>query len=588
MNNKSVFNVIIKNNFDEVAGKIDYLIQELNTVEKIRLDLSALNLNSLYLNNHDYAWNIFKGITPQHSIQDDDFLYQQGDIDIQQLLEGQQNLIQQINSSAKNFERRFLQIAKQAVDYNQKALAPIINRNLIDENLAGKNEFSEAGNEQLQQLMVIYANVINKLNNNNNTNPDQYKKLEMLAQDISNAIHQFDNVSDAQQLGMTFPIEAFWRIAAAQGAYHGENIDKAKEGEMGLSYQQLVEAADELEKQIKQLPATDIKEIARQAQNLDQINQRIAFLGAALNLKNEPFHRQTMINQAQKLAQQAAQQQVAPEPVDKLNSIEKLQEALNFYKKQLLNADKEDIQSIAAIITQIQNKQNAIKDMADINSIQNITDSIQKNKGYKLKISVDKIGLQNIQNYILKLQNILQNAGDAISKKQRKQIQSLITQWQKYSKVAKASAISFKKTWGAIEQVGDGIENISNLCKGGASDWQIFTGIVDSAIQIFEGFQTVIQILQTLGVVMGQYADEFHPGINLLVGKFAMDITECEDLHFLALQRRVRLTAGEGSKTVRDLGDMRDGLPFEHRACCLVGAEHETALLVDDKNASVY
>lgn len=501
MNNKSVFNVIIKNNFDEVAGKIDYLIQELNTVEKIRLDLSALNLNSLYLNNHDYAWNIFKGITPQHSIQDDDFLYQQGDIDIQQLLDGQQNLIQQINSSAKNFERRFLQIAKQAVDYNQKALAPIINRNLIDENLAGKNGFSEAGNEQLQQLMVIYANVINKLNNNSNTNPEQYKKLETLAQDISNAIHQFDNVAQAGKLGMTFPIEAFWRIAAAQGAYQGENIDKAKEGEMGLSYQQLVEAADELEKQIKQLPATDIKEIARQAQNLDQINQRIAFLGAALNLKNEPFHRQTMINQAQKLAQQAAQQQVAPEPVDKLNSIEKLQEALNFYKKQLLNADKEDIQSIAAIITKIQTKQNAIKDMADINSIQNITDSIQKNKGYKLKISVDKIGLQNIQNYILKLQNILQNAGDAISKKQRKQIQSLITQWQKYSKVAKASAISFKKTWGAIEQVGDGIENISNLCKGGASDWQIFTGIVDSAIQIFEGFQTVIQILQTLGVV---------------------------------------------------------------------------------------
>lgn len=501
MNNKSVFNVIIKNNFDEVARKCEFLIDELNTVEKIRLDLSALNLNSLYLNNHDYAWNIFKGITPQHSIADDDFLYQQGDIDIQQLLDGQQNLIQQISRSAKNFERRFLQIAKQAVDYNQKALAPIINRNLIDENLAGKNGVSEAGNEQLQQLMVIYANVINKLNNNNNSNPDQYKKLETLAQDIANAIHQFDNVAQAGKLGMTFPIEAFWRIAAAQGAYHGENIDKAKEGEMGLSYQQLVEAADELEKQIKQLPATDIKEIARQAQNLDQINQRIAFLGAALNLKNEPFHRQTMINQAQKLAQQAAQQQVAPESVDKLNTIKKLQEALDFYKKQLLNADKEDIQSIAAIITQIQTKQNAIKDMADINSIQNITDSIQKNKGYKLKISVDKIGLQNIQNYILKLQNILQNAGDAISKKQRKQIQSLITQWQKYSKVAEASAISFKKTWGAIEQVGDGIEYISNLCKGGASDWQIFTGIVDSAIQIFEGFQTVIQILQTLGVV---------------------------------------------------------------------------------------
>lgn len=501
MANKSVFNVIIKNNFDEVAHKIEYLIDELNTVEKIRLDMSALNINSLYLNNHDYAWNIFKGITPNHSIADDDFQYQQGNIDIQQLLDGQQNLIMQINSSAKNFERRFLQIAKQAVDYNQKALAPIINRNLIDENLRGKNGFQEAGNENLKQLMVIYANVINKLNNNNNSNPEQYNKLEKLANDISYAIHQFENLADAQQLGMTFPQEAFWRMAAAQGAYHGENIDKAKEGEMGLSYQQLVETADEIEKQIKQLPATDIKEIARQAQNLDQINQRIAFLGAALNLKNEPFHRQTMINQAKKLTEQAAQQQTPPDSIDKLNTIKKLQLALDFYKKQLLNADKEDLQTIAATITQIQDKLKAIKDVNDINSIQKITDSLAKNKGYKLKISVDKIGFQNIQNNILKLQNILQNAGDAISKKQRKQIQNLIQQWQKYGKVAKASSISFKKTWGAIEQVGFGIENISNLCKGGASDWEIFTGIVDSAIQIFEGFQTVIQILQTLGVV---------------------------------------------------------------------------------------
>ena len=87
---------------------------------------------------------------------------------------------------------------------------------------------------------------------------------------------------------------------------------------------------------------------------------------------------------------------------------------------------------------------------------------------------------------------------------------------------------------------------------------------------------------------MRQYADEFHPGIYLLVGKLTMDITECHDLHFLALQRRVRLSAGKGSKTVRDLGDMRDGLPFEHRSCRLVGAEHETALLVDDKDTGVH
>ena len=67
--------------------------------------------------------------------------------------------------------------------------------------------------------------------------------------------------------------------------------------------------------------------------------------------------------------------------------------------------------------------------------------------------------------------------------------------------MAKASTISFKKAWNAVEDIGFGIENISNLCKGGASDWQIFTGIVDSAIQIFEGFAEVVNIIKTLAAV---------------------------------------------------------------------------------------
>ena len=455
----------------------------------------------MYLDNHQYAWNIFRGITPNHSIQEDDFKYANGDIDIDQLLDGQDRLIAQIQNAVKNFERRFTQITKQAVDYNEKKISPIVNRNLIDENLAGKRGFDSVFSDKLEAMINIYSNAIRKLSQNDKPNSEQYRKLEQLTNDIQNAIHSFDNTIHAQNLGMTGDLEAYWRIAAAQGAYNGENLNEAQNGEMGASYQQLIEDADEIEKQIKQLPATDIKDIARLAQTLDQLNQRIAFLGAALNLKNEPFHRQTMINQAKKLNDKARQEQQVPEDVDKLNNIEKLQLAIDFYKKQLLNADKEELQAIDEIIAQIQNKKNAINDIGDIAHIKSITDELKNVKGYKLKVEVDKIGLQNIQSYILKLQNILINAGDSVSEKQRQQIKKLILQWQKYAKVAKASTISFKKAWNAVEDIGFGIENISNLCKGGASDWQIFTGIVDSAIQIFEGFAEVVNIIKTLAAV---------------------------------------------------------------------------------------
>ena len=501
MSNKTIYNILIRHNLNQVKPVLQDIIDEMRTIQQTRIQLDARNINSMYLDNHQYAWNIFRGITPNHSIQEDDFKYANGDIDIDQLLDGQDRLITQIQSAVKNFERRFTQITKQAVDYNEKKISPIVNRNLIDENLAGKRGFDSVFSDKLEAMINIYSNAIRKLSQNDKPNSEQYRKLEQLTNDIQNAIHSFDNTIHAQNLGMTGDLEAYWRIAAAQGAYNGENLEEAQKGEMGASYQQLIEDADEIEKQIKQLPATDIKDIARLAQTLDQLNQRIAFLGAALNLKNEPFHRQTMINQAKKLNDKARQEQQVPDDVDKLNNINKLQLAIDFYKKQLLNADKEELQAIDEIIAQIQNKKNAINDIGDIAHIKSITDELKKVKGYKLKVEVDKIGLQNIQSYILKLQNILINAGDSVSEKQRQQIKKLILQWQKYAKVAKASTISFKKAWNAVEDIGFGIENISNLCKGGASDWQIFTGIVDSAIQIFEGFAEVVNIIKTLAAV---------------------------------------------------------------------------------------
>ena len=501
MSNKTIYNILIRHNLNQVKPVLQDIIDEMRTIQQTRIQLDARNINSMYLDNHQYAWNIFRGITPNHSIQEDDFKYANGDIDIDQLLDGQDRLITQIQNAVKNFERRFTQITKQAVDYNEKKISPIVNRNLIDENLAGKRGFDSVFSDKLEAMINIYSNAIRKLSQNDKPNSEQYRKLEQLTNDIQNAIHSFDNTIHAQNLGMTGDLEAYWRIAAAQGAYNGENLEEAQNGEMGASYQQLIEDADEIEKQIKQLPATDIKDIARLAQTLDQLNQRIAFLGAALNLKNEPFHRQTMINQAKKLNDKARQEQQVPEDVDKLNNINKLQLAIDFYKKQLLNADKEELQAIDEIIAQIQNKKNAINDIGDIAHIKSITDELKNVKGYKLKVEVDKIGLQNIQSYILKLQNILINAGDSVSEKQRQQIKKLILQWQKYAKVAKASTISFKKAWNAVEDIGFGIENISNLCKGGASDWQIFTGIVDSAIQIFEGFAEVVNIIKTLAAV---------------------------------------------------------------------------------------
>ena len=87
MSNKTIYNILIRHNLNQVKPVLQDIIDEMRTIQQTRIQLDARNINSMYLDNHQYAWNIFRGITPNHSIQEDDFKYANGDIDIDQLLD---------------------------------------------------------------------------------------------------------------------------------------------------------------------------------------------------------------------------------------------------------------------------------------------------------------------------------------------------------------------------------------------------------------------------------------------------------------------------------------------------------------------
>lgn len=503
--NTTTFKLHFTQDLSDVMPKIKSMMEEIQDLCHLRLDIDKQTLNSLYLSIPDNKWNIWKGDIPQDTLQQRDFRYAQGEISIQELLSGNQRLVDTIQDTLRDFSNAFSSITAQAVDYAARKADIVFNKDNIDERLADKTQDSPLS-PQLDSLRVLYTNIIRQLDNIGNKpsfNPSEpvYQALEQLRASLFHTIRELDNVITGQQLGMTDSQEMFWRIAAAQGAYQGESIEEAAKGEMGLSYDDLIEAAKDIEKQIKQLPATDIKGIARLSATLDNLNQRIDFLGAALHLSDEPFHRQTRINQAAKIIQTASQPQYKPDDLSDTHTIADLQKAVDFYKKQMLSANAGDLQRLQDLAGRFASKAEAFKGIAGLSQLKEEINQLQQLKGVKLKVAVDDIGISQISDKIANLYGILQYGGDDILPQQKKQIQDMISQWQKYAKVAKTSALSFRKTWQGIEGIGDGIERIDNLCKGGASSWQIFTGIVDSAIQIFDGFAAVIQIIQTISAL---------------------------------------------------------------------------------------
>lgn len=61
MSNKTIYNILIRHNLNKVKPVLQDIIDEMRTIQQTRIQLDARNINSMYLDNHQYAWNIFRG-----------------------------------------------------------------------------------------------------------------------------------------------------------------------------------------------------------------------------------------------------------------------------------------------------------------------------------------------------------------------------------------------------------------------------------------------------------------------------------------------------------------------------------------------
>ena len=55
-----------------------------------------------------------------------------------------------------------------------------------------------------------------------------------------------------------------------------------------------------------------------------------------------------------------------------------------------------------------------------------------------------------------------------------------------------------RKSWGAVKNIGSSVENITEALKGNGNAWQAVVGIVDGFLGLYDGFQTVIQVISAL------------------------------------------------------------------------------------------
>lgn len=188
----------------------------------------------------------------------------------------------------------------------------------------------------------------------------------------------------------------------------------------------------------------------------------------------------------------------APEDIDRLNTIEKLDEAISYYQAKQKKASGEEISAIGETITNLNKKREALSQLTRLPEMESETEKLDNLNGEELCMELKVIGLDGIRKRIKELQNMLADNKNPLDKKQRGEVEKLIGTYRKYEKVLKKNDVTFENVWGKAKGIAGGISSITSALEDGHNAWEMITGVVDGAIQVFQSITGIVDIIKTL------------------------------------------------------------------------------------------
>jgi hypothetical protein len=192
-----------------------------------------------------------------------------------------------------------------------------------------------------------------------------------------------------------------------------------------------------------------------------------------------------------------------PAGIGSLNSMEELDRAISYYSERQRKASDVEVENIQRTINALQAKRDALTRVTELPAMQQETAELDGLSGKRLKMELELIGIEGIKDKIRSLQKMLDDTKNPLGEEQRKEVTKLIQTWGKYEKVLKKSSVKFSEAWAGIKGIGGGVESITDALNGNGNAWQMITGVVDGAIQIYDGVKGVIQIIDDLSAALG-------------------------------------------------------------------------------------
>lgn len=240
-----------------------------------------------------------------------------------------------------------------------------------------------------------------------------------------------------------------------------------------------------------------------QIETYEQLDNEIAFYQKKLKsaTATERVEIQKRIKELERLRgkwDDVLQAMDKPAGIGSLNSMEELDKAISYYNERQRKASGAEVENIQRTINALQAKRDALTRVTELPAMQQETAELDGLSGKRLKMELELIGIEGIKDKIRSLQKMLDDTKNPLGDEQRKEVTKLIQTWGKYEKILKKSSVKFSEAWAGIKGIGGGVESITDALNGNGNAWQMITGVVDGAIQIYEGINGIISIIQAL------------------------------------------------------------------------------------------
>lgn len=256
-----------------------------------------------------------------------------------------------------------------------------------------------------------------------------------------------------------------------------------------------------------------------------------------------------------------------PGEIGTLNTLADLDTAIDYHQSKLKKASADEVADIQKTILALQEKRQAIENVASLPEMQLELSGLEGLSGKQLKLELDLIGLDGIKERIRSLQKMLSDMKNPLDSSHRAEVSALIATYSSYQKILQQSNLTFAAGWGNIKGIGNSIKELTETLKDDGTAWDKLVGIIDNTISLYESFQSIIEIVKMLTAVT-----DAHTVSKQLEGE--AELTQAGMAAVAGAQNiatNAAVTASENTKTTAQTASAVSGVMSAHASIPFVG-----------------